>query len=346
MTNRSSSAANQGERLPETSSRCVTDTFTAAHNFEITGYSNLAGMCRGQFVSSSTFSVGGYDWKILFYPDGWSEDAQEADNASVFLVFCGGETNSITAKFSLSLLAKEGTICTHHITPPHRYKSDTFWGFDNFIHKSRLPQIDDCFTIKCHLTVIKEPRAEAVTPIVVPPSNLHEHFASMLTNGRGADVKFNVGRQVFDAHANVLAARSPVFVAELFGQMKESATRCIEVEDMEPLIFESFLHFIYTDQLPDNLYVGTNAATQNLLVAADRYGVDRLKAMCEEKLCLSLSVQTVATTLAFADQHHCVQLKDACIGFLSAGDVRRAVKETDGFKHLATSCPSLMMEIF
>ena len=151
---------------------------------------------------------------------------------------------------------------------------------------------------------------------------------------------------MFDAHACVLAARSPVFMAELFGQMKESTASCIEVEDMAPLIFEALLHFIYTDSLPDNLYVGTNAATQNLLVAADRYGVVRLKTMCEEKLCLSIGVQTVATTLALADQHNCVQLKDACIGFLSSGAVRRAVKETDGFKHLATSCPSLMMEIF
>jgi speckle-type POZ protein len=28
----------------------------------------------GKFVSSSKFSVEGYDWKIRFYPDGWREE--------------------------------------------------------------------------------------------------------------------------------------------------------------------------------------------------------------------------------------------------------------------------------
>jgi speckle-type POZ protein len=230
---------------------------------------------------------------------------------------------------------------------------DKFWGFAKFVQKSKLPQVmpgvdnNDCFTIRCNLMVMKEPRTEAVSTIVVPPSNLHQHFASMLKNGKGVDVKFSVGRQLFSAHACVLGARSP---AGLYGRAfwldEGSTASCIEVEDMEPFIFETLLHFIYTDSLPESLYIATSAATQNLLVAADRYGVDRLKAMCEEKRCIHIGVQTVATTLALVDQHHCVELKDACLRFLSSGDdVRQAMKGTDGFKHLATSYPSLMMEI-
>jgi speckle-type POZ protein len=86
-------------------------------------------------------------------------------------------------------------------------------------------------------------------------------------------------------------------------------------------------------------------ALQHLLVAADRYGLDRLKAICEGKLCLRIDVQTVATTLALAEQHNSVQLKHACLGYLSSLDVLRVVKETDGFKHLAASCPSIAMDI-
>jgi speckle-type POZ protein len=83
-----------------------------------------------------------------------------------------------------------------------------------------------------------------------------------------------------------------------------------------------------------------------MLVAADRYGLDRLKAICEGNLCQRIDVQTVATTLALAEQHHSVQLKNACLGYLSSRDVLRVVVETDGFKHLAVSCPSIMIEIF
>jgi speckle-type POZ protein len=40
-----------------------------------------------------------------------------------------------------------------------------------------------------------------------------------------------------------------------------------------------------------------------------------------------------------------MQLKNTSLGYLSSRDVLRVVKETDGFKHLAASCPSVMMEI-
>jgi speckle-type POZ protein len=156
---------------------------------------------------------------------------------------------------------------------------------------------------------------------------------------------FSVDGQLFGAHRYVLAARSSVLKAELFGQMKETTMKCIEIHDMEPAIFEALLHFIYTDSLPSNCGVDQDAALQHLLVAADRYGLDRLKAICEGMLCQRIDMQTVATTLALADQHHTMHLKNACLGYLSSQDVLRAVKETDGFKHLATSCPWIIMDI-
>ncbi|CAM0871083.1 unnamed protein product [Alopecurus aequalis] len=200
--------------------------------------------------------------------------------------------------------------------------------------------------VKCVLTVVKKPRTEdGSTVIQLPQSDLHKHFANMLKDGEGADVTFSVGDQLFSAHRCVLAARSPVFKAELFGQMKEITMNCIKIDDMEPAIFEALLHFIYTESLPRNSELDQNAALQHMLVAADRYGMDRLKAICEGNLCHRINVQTVATTLALAEQHHSVLLKNACLGYLSSQEVFRVVKETKGFKHLAASCPSIMMDI-
>jgi speckle-type POZ protein len=67
--------------------------------------------------------------------------------------------------------------------------------------------------------------------------------------------------------------------------------------------------------------------------------------MCEAKLFQGVDVQTVATTLALAEQHHCVQLKNACLGFIASPDVLGAVIKTDGYKHLAASCPLVVQEI-
>lgn len=84
------------------------------------------------------------------------------------------------------------------------------------------------------------------------------------------------------------------------------------------------LHFIYRDSLPDTHELtgsSSSASTlmaQHLLAAADRYGLDRLRLLCESKLCEDVSTDTVATTLALAEQHHASQLKAVCLKYAAA----------------------------
>ncbi|KAL6651430.1 hypothetical protein ACP70R_010355 [Stipagrostis hirtigluma subsp. patula] len=338
--------------LPRTSSTSLTDSVTGVHDFRVTGYSLLDGMGVGRFVSSNTFAVGGRDWAVRFYPDGATADC--LGNASAFLYYCSREAGGVRARFTLTLLeGADGAMsqvtnsCMKHTFSP---ASDN-WGFIKFVEKSRLqgpPCLDNnCLTIRCVLTVVKQSRTVAgeVNPIVVPPSSLHKDLAEMLTDGEGADVTFIADGQLFHAHRCVLAYRSPVFRAELFGPMKENTTRGIKIDDMEPQIFQALLHFIYTDLLPESCNDGRNAAMQHLLVAADRYGVERLRLVCESKLSEAIDVETVATTLVLAEQHDLSQLRQACIGFMASPNMLRPVMGSDGFKHLIASCPLLMEEI-
>lgn len=335
-----------GQCLAKTSSRCVAGSTTVTHDFEVTNFSLLDGMGTGKLVSSSTFSAGGREWNISLCPDGIKTEYK--DYVSVFLYLLKGAVD-VRVKFSLRCLFYKGD---------QKLKSDTYtfksiddnWGWFNFIKKSELQELlpphDDRFTIRCVLTVIDDPHTEDSKTIAVPQSKLHQDLVNMLKHGEGKDVTFSVGDQLFPAHRSMLAARSMVFKAELFGQMKEKDTSCIKIDDMDPGIFEALLYFIYTDSLPDDCNADNeNATMQHLLVAADRYGLDRLRLMCEEKLCESIGVQTVATTLALAEQHHCAQLKDACLGFIASHGVLGLVMETDEFKHLTTSCPSIMKDI-
>ncbi|KAI4984521.1 BTB/POZ and MATH domain-containing protein 2-like [Hordeum vulgare subsp. vulgare] len=333
--------------ITETSSRCLTESVTTAHNFEVTSYSLLQGMGARKFISSSKFSNSGYGWNMIIYPDGLHEDT--GAYMSAFLCFCSGTTDA-KVKYTFSLLEKDGEVNNLESATYTFKQVGGCWGWGKFIANSKLKELlsrnGDCFTIRCVLTVVKEPHTEDSTLIVpVPQSDLHTHFATMLKDGEGMDVTFSVHDQLFNAHKCVLAARSYVFKAELFGQMKETTMKHIKIDDMEPSIFEALLHFIYTDTLPSNCDVDQNVTLQHLLVAADRYGLDRLKAICEGKLCKRIDVQTVATTLALAEQHQTVQLKNACLRYLSSQGVLRAVKETDGFRHLTTSCPSIMVDI-
>lgn len=48
-----------------------------------------------------------------------------------------------------------------------------------------------------------------------------------------------------------------------------------------------------------------------------QYALERLKVMCEEALCNSLSVENVAETLILADLHSAEQLKAQAIDFIN-----------------------------
>jgi speckle-type POZ protein len=92
------------------------------------------------------------------------------------------------------------------------------------------------------------------------------------------------------------------------------------------------VNFIYADELPDihelagsvSMWTAT-AVVQHLLAAADRYGLDRLRILCEARLCGELTAETVATTLSLAEQHHCAELKSACLKFAAVRENLRGI---------------------
>lgn len=85
------------------------------------------------------------------------------------------------------------------------------------------------------------------------------------------------------------------------------------------------LLFMYSDALPDfheltgsvSMSTTTNLV-QHLLAAADRYGLERLKLICEAKLSEQVTADTVASTMALAEQYHCPHLKSVCLNFTAA----------------------------
>ncbi|ONK68016.1 uncharacterized protein A4U43_C05F6310 [Asparagus officinalis] len=318
------------------------------------------GLGIGKYIASDSFSVGGFEWAIYFYPDGKSPE----DNASYVSLFIAlaSEGTDVRALFELTMLDQSGKerhkIHTHFgrllQDGPYTLKyRGSMWGYKRFFKRTALEASDylkdDCLSISCSVGVV---RSHTEGPksynIPVPPSNITQHVGQLLESGERTDVSFKVDDEIFAAHRLVLAARSPVFRAQLFGPMKDRDMRCIEVEDMQPAVFKALLHFIYWDCLPemeDLTGVALTLMSQHLLAGADRYALERLKLLCEEKLCEDVSINTVATTLALAEQHHCFQLKTVCLRFIALPENLKAVMQTEGFEHLKVSCPSILTEL-
>ncbi|KAL6654220.1 hypothetical protein ACP70R_007685 [Stipagrostis hirtigluma subsp. patula] len=332
-------------------STIAADMVTGSHELTVSGYSGTKGLGVGKYISSAAFSIGGHSWTIRYYPDG---DADEAAGwVSVYLKL--GDKGDVRARFSLSLLDQAGKPVPSYSRTSSQVRPFSTahgpWGYTRFIESKDLESSpclkDDSFRIRCEITVVVKIRAEA-TPVRIlaaPSSDLHRDLGGLLAGGVGGDVKFKVGRETITAHKYVLAARSSVFKAELFGQMKERKSTRIRIDDVEPVVFRAMLHFIYTDTLPEMEEDDKIAMAQHLLVAADRYNLQRLKLVCEDVLCNFIDTSNAATTLTLAEQHACHRLKDGCFKFLESKGNLKAVMATDGFKYLTFICPSLLTEL-
>ncbi|CAH8288732.1 unnamed protein product [Eruca vesicaria subsp. sativa] len=384
---------------PLTVSTSVTETVNGFHEFKISGYSLTKGVGVGKYIASETFVVGGYSWAIYFYPDGKSPE-DNGSHVSLFVALAS-EGDDVRGLFELTLVDQSGNgkdkVHSHFVRAPengpYRLKCrGSMWGYKRFFRRTSLETSDylkdNSLLVRCRVGVVKSctegPRDHNIN---VPASNLGQQLGNLLENGKGCDVIFEVDGETFSAHKLVLATRSPVFRAQLFGPLRDRNSDRIEIEDMEAPIFkvsslllfmgftyvkswnypliqtpfalffsialvQVLLHFIYWDELPDmQELIGLDSKSastlvaQHLLVAADCYALERLKTICESKLCEGITINTVATTLALAEQHHCFQLKAACLKFFASPENLKAVMQTDGFDHLKRSCPSLLTEL-
>ena len=117
---------------------------------------------------------------------------------------------------------------------------------------------------------------------------------------------------VLQAHKAILAARSPVFAAMFEHEMEERKHNRVEISDVDHEVFREMLRFIYTGKA-SNL----ERMADDLLAAADKYALERLKVMCEEALCTNLSTENSAEVLILADLHSADQLKAQAIDFIN-----------------------------
>lgn len=198
----------------------------------------------------SCVEVDGYEWEIRFYP-GCSPDYE----AQLQLVFLGDAgANKLTAALSCRMVDPSGTF------EPSEEKSTAATSFKHPSDSSQPLVIVSIFEaidlpysryfkknqssliVECTITVLRDPEAIPA----VPSSNLRQHLGELLASQTGSDMTFTVSGESFPAHKNVLAARSPVFMAEFFGEMQEKSCGRVEIQEMEAPVFGAMLRFIYT----------------------------------------------------------------------------------------------------
>ncbi|XP_026429736.1 BTB/POZ and MATH domain-containing protein 3-like [Papaver somniferum] len=292
-------------------SQWICETVKGCHEFKIKGYSTGIGV--GESMTSGEFNVGGHEWVMEFHLDDETEASEEY----------------------LSLYLK---------------------GFERYMKRSKLETSDylkdDCLNIHCTIIVKTCVKEGKYYVIPVPPSDMNQNLKGLLESGTGSDVTIQVGSEFFKDHKLILAARSPVFKAMFFGLVGNPDIETVSIEEFDPFAFKAMLLFLYSDELPvarelcdsDSLCTSTTIM-QHLLVAADHFGLARLKLMCEAKLCEEITANNVARTLVLADKHQFSQLKTICLNVAAKAENVEKVLKSDGFADLAKSCPSLLIDL-
>uniref|UniRef100_A0ACD5UTX5 Uncharacterized protein n=1 Tax=Avena sativa TaxID=4498 RepID=A0ACD5UTX5_AVESA len=197
--------------------------------------------------------------------------------------------------------------------------------------------------------------------MLVPLSRISQHFNHLLQTKVGSDVILEVSGETFAAHRCVLAARSTVFMEQLFGSMKEGTQAdVIQIKDMKAEVFKALLSFIYTDVFPEmerkEAEVKAEATgfetwlqwLEDLIAAADRYDLQHLRFCCEQLLCeVVLDTTTVPKMLDLAAKHHSHRLKKGCMRFLQyqSPSTLQTLMVTDSWKHISLAYPYVLDEL-
>lgn len=139
-------------------------------------------------------------------------------------------------------------------------------------------------------------------------------------------------------HMEVLASRSSVFAAMFNADMMERQKHSVTINDIRIDVFKQLLQFIHTDKAQI-----INLTVPELLAAADKYDLARLKAACERALFRIVSESTAIEILLIADSYNAQQLRKHTMDFIVA-NADSVLK--DGWETLVKVHPLLLLDVY
>jgi len=310
---------------------------------------------NSQFLWSSKFTIRADDqvsfWKMKLYPKG---DTPEA--AGFVSVYLSNQTDSeVKARY-------EFTILDHNKVKQNKVKSNftqfkakpDSWGFRKFVSteflKSRAAQWlpSDSLTIVCDVSIIgqeiqvsgsKYPEdSKQSKPKYRCQRQLAQDLETAFETEDFSDVKVACGDKIFNCHQFMLSCRSPVFRAMFQNDMSEKASKRVDILDLSPEVVRDMLVFIYTGGTPN---IARNAG--ELLAAADKYQLEQLKGLCEDRLCNSLEIGNAVGHLVLGDLYQANNLKNLALQFV-VRNMSVVVRSRD-WKERLLHHPSLMAEV-
>ena len=272
-------------------------------------------------VSSTDFTLSQgqsripYVFKLIVHPNG-------SDYVSIFLANEGEEDATVLDGY-FYLEKRDGS---HQIKPfsrgPITIKSKANIGWSKAFTKSLIKDnvnkylplgaltIGVSVTVNAHVSENSSTQEHEISTKSMA-SLFKEHFDTTIPENKGNYESFSdfqitcrnevkPGRDekiVFKCHKIMLSTGSPVFHAMFLHDTTENHTNNVDICDFSPEAVRSMLHFFYTGSVNEEMI------NIELLAAADKYQIDRLKELCEETLATKLRAENVIIALFAANLH-------------------------------------------
>ncbi|XP_049944507.1 protein roadkill-like [Schistocerca serialis cubense] len=163
-------------------------------------------------------------------------------------------------------------------------------------------------------------------------------LGDLLDAGDDAVVILEAGDTRLLAHRAVLADRSPVFAAMFAHDTLEASSGAVSIPDVGGPVLRQLVSYLYTLRAPQ-----LPGMAPQLLAAADKYGVSRLKAECERQVAAQLTVETAAAAAVLAVRHSCSDLKHAALAFIKTCPFE--VMATQGWADAMLHQPKDLIEV-
>lgn len=175
---------------------------------------------------------------------------------------------------------------------------------------------------------------------IIPPADGSSFMGNVLTDGLFSDVTVEVGNQKFPAQRAVLAERSEVFRAMFNADMEESREKRVAIDDMSADAVSDLLTFIYTDRATN---IGESGRAEELLAAAEKYNIPRLKEVCEMEMARCLSTDNITHMLVISETYRATQLRKMTLHWMARH--ARDVVKTESWESFCDQHPELLKEV-
>ena len=172
---------------------------------------------------------------------------------------------------------------------------------------------------------------------------LSESISNFFLSDEMSDVQIHCGDNFFDAHQLILSIWSPVFRLMFKSKMKEKETKIIEICDLDPDVVQELLKFMYIGRCCIHEKDPDPQTVADILAAADKYQVDVLKRMCEEKMISILLPTNSLQILEYADIYRVEELKARAMDLVVIN--MQTIRISDEWKELAKKRPQLYVDI-